>query len=171
MEITYAVGLTLVNLFWLSLILFGLPGTWLMLLTALALDWLRSGEPFFGTWTLLAAGALALLAEIAEFFLSAAGARSAGGTIRGSALAVIGGIVGAVLGTALIPIPLIGTLAGASLGAFGGSILGDVASGKTVDDSMDAGRGAAIGRFWGTVSKVAAGLVILVLLTTAVLVD
>lgn len=171
MVITAAVALTLINLFWLSLILFGLPGTWFMLLTALALDWFQPGPPFFSNLVLVGVALLALAAEIAEFFLSAAGARGAGGSLRGSALAVVGGVVGAIVGTAIIPIPVIGTLAGACLGAFGGSIAGDVASGKTVDDSMEAGRGAAIGRFWGTVVKIAVGLLILVILTAAVLME
>ena len=112
---------------------------------------------------------MALAAEIAEFVLGAAGARKAGGSRRGAALAIIGGIVGAVLGTA-IPIPVLGTLAGACLGAFAGSMAGDVASGKRVEESIDAGRGAAVGRFWGTVLKMAAGIAILATLTGAVLI-
>jgi len=171
MLLIYAVGLTLVNLFWLSLTLFGLPGTWFMLLTALGLNWLGPEPALFGEWTLIVATGIAFAAEIAEFFLSAAGARKAGGSLRASALAVVGGVVGAVVGTAVIPIPVIGTLAGASLGAFAGSIGGDVLSGKSVDESMDAGRGAAVGRFWGTVAKFAAGTVILVLLTASVLIE
>lgn len=166
----YAAILTVANLAWLSTILFGLPGTWLMLLSALALDWLQPGPPLFGTSTLLACAALALAGEVAEFLLGAAGARKAGGSRRGAALAIVGGIAGAVLGTA-IPIPVIGTLAGACLGAFAGSIAGDVAAGKTVDASMKAGRGAAVGRFWGTVAKMLVGATLLLTLAIAAIVQ
>ena len=170
MVYVYATILTLINLVWLSTILFGLPGTWLMLLSALALDWLQPGPPLFGKWPLATTAGLAAVAEIAEFVLGAAGARKAGGSRRGAALAIVGGIIGAILGTA-IPIPVLGTLTGACLGAFAGSIVGDVASGKTVDASMDAGRGAAVGRFWGTVTKVTIGTAILIILSTAAFVD
>ena len=71
-----------------------------------------------------------------------------------------------MLGTA-IPVPVIGTLAGACLGAFAGSLAGDLWAGRTVDHSINAGRGAAVGRFWGTVAKMTIGAAILILLGIA----
>ena len=98
--------------------------------------------------------------------LGAAGARQAGGSKRGAALAIVGGVVGAILGTAL-PIPVLGTLIGACAGAFAGSLLGDRLAGRPMEQSVEAGRGAAIGRFWGTTSKMIIGAVVLVLLAVA----
>lgn len=162
-----AVGLILLNLvFWAS-ILFGLPGTWLMVLTAALVEWQLPDETLFGWPLLLAAASLALLGEILEFVLGAAGARQAGGSRRGAALAIVGSIVGAIVGTPLIPIPVVGTIVGACAGAFAGALLGDIWAGQPLFKSVTSGQGAAIGRFWGTVSKFAIGGVIIVLLGVA----
>ncbi|MFO8152942.1 DUF456 domain-containing protein [Thioalkalivibrio sp.] len=166
MVYAYATILTILNLaFWAS-ILFGLPGTWLMILAAAATDWWLADTAMFGWPVLLTAIMLATLGEILEFFLSAAGSRGAGGTRRAAALAIAGGIVGAIAGTAF-PVPLLGTLIGASLGAFAGSLLGDLWAGRPVLHSIEAGRGAAAGRFWGTVAKVVVGGVIVATLGVA----
>jgi hypothetical protein len=159
----FATLLTVFNLvFWAS-ILFGLPGTWLMILGAALVEWVTADVAMFGPTVLVAAVALAVLGEVLEFLLGAAGSRQAGGSGRAAALAIVGGIVGAVLGTA-IPVPVLGTLIGACVGAFAGSLLGDLWAGRPLVHSLEAGRGAAVGRFWGTVSKAAVGGVIFVLL-------
>jgi uncharacterized protein YqgC (DUF456 family) len=162
----YATLITLLNLaFWAS-ILFGMPGIWLMVLTAALIDWLQPEVFMFSRATLYVSAGLALLAEILEFMMGAAGARQAGGSKRGAALAIVGGVIGAILGTAL-PIPVLGTLIGASAGAFAGSLLGDRMAGRPVEQSVEAGRGAAIGRFFGTTAKMFIGAVVLVILTVA----
>ncbi|TVP87170.1 MAG: DUF456 domain-containing protein [Thioalkalivibrio sp.] len=162
----YATILTLSNLlFWVG-ILFGLPGTWLMILAAAAADWWLVDEAMFGWPVLATAIGLATLGEILEFYLGAAGSRAAGGSRRAAGLAIAGGIVGAIVGTAF-PVPLLGTLIGASLGAFVGSLLGDLWAGRAIFQSVEAGRGAAAGRFWGTVAKMAVGGAIVVILGVA----
>ena len=166
MVFVYAALLTVLNLiFWLAIV-FGLPGTWLMILSAAVADWWLAETPLFGTPVLLAAVGLAVLGEILEFFLSAAGSRGAGGSRRGAVLAIAGGIVGAILGTP-IPVPLLGTLIGACIGAFVGALIGDVWAGRPLFHSMAAGKGAAVGRFWGTVSKLIVGGVLVLLLGVA----
>ncbi len=162
----YATLITLLNLVFWGSILFGVPGIWLMVLIAAIVEWLQPGEYLFGQTTLLVAAGLALLAEILEFLAGAAGSRQAGGSKRGAALAIVGGIVGAVVGTAL-PVPVLGTLIGACAGAFAGSLLGDRMAGRTMDQSVQAGRGAAIGRFWGTTAKMIIGAIVLILLAVA----
>ena len=59
---------------------------------------------------------------------------------------------------------VLGTLFGACAGAFLGSVAGDVWAGRSVDHSIEAGRGAATGRLWGTVVKLALGSAIFLLL-------
>ena len=162
----YATLVTLLNLAFWAGILFGLPGIWLMVLVAAIIEWLQPGEYMFSQWSLYVSAGLALLAEVLEFVLGAAGARQAGGSKRGAALAIVGGVIGAVLGTAL-PIPVLGTLIGACAGAFAGSLLGDRLAGRPMDQSVEAGRGAAIGRFWGTTSKMIIGASVFVLLAVA----
>lgn len=163
----YATALTLANLVFWALVLFGLPGIWLMVLSSAVVDWLQPGEALFGRNVLVAAAGLALLAEVLEFLMGAAGARQAGGSRRGAALAIVGSIIGAILGTAL-PVPVIGTLIGACCGAFAGSLLGDRWAGRPMTLSVEAGRGAAIGRFWGTTVKLLiAGIVFFMLAVAA----
>jgi uncharacterized protein len=161
-----AVALTVLNLgFWVGM-LFNLPGTWLMVLVTAVLKWWQPGYVQVSWTTLGASAGLALFGEGLEFALGAAGARRAGGSTRAAALAIVGSLVGAILGTAL-PVPLVGTLIGACLGAFAGSLLGDLWAGRPLVSSVEAGWGAAQGRFWGTVAKLAVGAIIMVLLALA----
>jgi uncharacterized protein YqgC (DUF456 family) len=161
-----AVVLTVLNLaFWVG-ILFNLPGTWLMVLVTALLKWWQPGY-ILVSWTVLGVAAgLAVLAEVLEFVLGAAGARRAGGSTRAAALAIVGSLVGGIMGTAL-PVPIVGTLIGACLGAFAGSLIGDLWAGRPLLPSFEAGWGAAVGRFWGTVSKLAVGGIIVVVLALA----
>lgn len=166
MVYVYATVLTLINLvFWVG-ILFNLPGTWLMVLLAAGIEWWQPGEYIFSSSVLIACAVLALLGEILEFSLSAAGTRQAGGSKRAAALAIVGAVVGAILGTA-IPVPIVGTLVGACIGAFGGSLVGDLWARRPLLHSVEAGRGAAIGRFWGTIVKMTIGGTIVVTLAVA----
>lgn len=166
MVYVYAVVLTLVNLvLWLG-ILFNLPGAWLMILIAAAVEWWAPGEYMFGWGVLYAAAGIALVGEVLEFLLGAAGSRHAGGSKRGAALAILGGIVGAIVGTPL-PIPILGTLIGACFGAFAGSLIGDLWAGRALGPSVSAGRGAAVGRFWGTAAKMVVGGAVVVVLAVA----
>lgn len=161
----YAALLTLLNLiFWIS-ILFNLPGTWLMVLLAALVEW-WSPEPMLTRQVLYLAVGLAVLGEMLEFALGAQGSRQAGGSKRAAGLAILGGIVGAVVGT-LFPVPILGTLIGACAGAFAGSMIGDVWAGRPLNLSLGAGRGAALGRFWGTLAKLGLGGLIFVLLSVA----
>jgi uncharacterized protein len=162
----YAVLLTVLNLgFWVG-ILFNLPGTWLMVLVTALLKWWQPGYVQVGWTTLGVAAGLAVLGEVLEFVLGAAGARRAGGSIRAAAMAIVGSLIGGILGTAL-PVPMVGTLIGACLGAFVGSLIGDLWTGRPLFPSVEAGWGAAVGRFWGTVCKLAIGAIIVVVLTLA----
>jgi hypothetical protein len=166
MVYVYAVVLTVLNLlFWLGIFV-GLPGTWLMILVAALLEWWQPGHFMFSWTVLLVAAGLALLGEVLEFVLGAAGSRQAGGSKRAAALAIVGSLIGAVAGTAL-PAPIVGTLIGACLGAFAGSLLGDLWAGRPLFRSFEAGWGAAVGRFWGTMAKLVIGAMIVVLLTLA----
>ena len=166
MVYVYAVVLTLVNLLCWVGILFGLPGTWLMVLFPVLLKWWQPDQ-FMVSWTVLGvAVGLAVLGEVCVFVLGAAGSRRTGGATRGAVLAIVGSIVGGIMGTAL-PVPIVGSLLGACLGAFVGALSGDLWAGRTLGQSLKAGQGAAVGRFWGTVVKLAVGAIIMILLAVA----
>jgi len=166
MVYVYAMVLTLVSLLcWVGIWL-GLPGTWLMILFPVLLKWWQPDQ-FLVSWTVLGvAVGLAVLGEVLEFVLGAAGSRRTGGSTRGAVLALVGSIVGGIMGIAL-PVPVVGPLLGACLGAFVGALLGNLWTGRTLFQSVVAGRGAAIGQFWGTVAKLAIGAVIAVMLAIA----
>jgi uncharacterized protein YqgC (DUF456 family) len=160
----YAVVLTLVSLLCWVGILFGLPGTWLMVLFPVLLKWWQPDQ-FTVSWTVLGvAVGLAALGEVLEFVLGAAGSRRTGGSTRGAVLALVGSIIGGIMGIAL-PVPVVGSLLGACLGAFVGALLGNLWVGRTLFQSLASGQGAAIGQFWGTVLKLVIGAIIALMLT------
>jgi uncharacterized protein YqgC (DUF456 family) len=137
-----------------------------MVLVAALLEWWQPGQ-FMLSWTVLGVAAgLALLGEVLEFVLGAAGSRHAGGSERAAALAIVGSLVGGIIGTTL-PVPVVGTLIGACRGAFAGSLIGDLWAGRPLFPSFEAGWGAAVGRFWGTMTKLAVGAVMVVILALA----
>jgi uncharacterized protein len=148
----------------LGLIPIGLPGLWLMIALAIAAElaaWLHFG------WTLLVVClAIAVVAEIAESAAGAAGAKAGGATRRGMVGAFLGGIVGAIFFTPLIPIPIVGTIAGGLLGSFAGAWIGEASAERqrNPEEKLRAALGAAAGKLAGTFGKLAAGVVVWVLL-------
>ncbi len=161
----YAVLLLLLNTAWLFLVVLGLPGNWLMVLTTALLAWWQWDQQMFSAVTLLIITGIAIAAEVLEFLLSAAGARRGGGSRWGAFGSIIGAIVGAIAGTGFLPI--IGSIIGACLGAFAGALVLELITGKGLGESMRSGRGAAVGRFWGTLSKLTAGAAIWVFVAVA----
>ena len=165
----------LLGLVCLLLLVLGLPGTWVLLAIAFGIElvdaFLLPGDVAvtFG-WELLAGcGVLALVGEGIEAVAGAAGTKYGGGTRRGMVGAFIGGIVGALFLTGLLPIPVLGTLFGAMLGAFLGAFVGEAtgpeARGRA--HNLRAAFGAAVGKLGGTIAKLAIGVVMWVLLVRA----
>ena len=151
------------------LTLLTLPGTWFIILVALACQWWCEG--LFEWWTIALCAALALAGEVVEFAWSARGAQRTGGTRPGMIGSIVGGLVGAVLGTFLIPVPLVGTIVGATVGAGLGAVAGERGmSRRSWRESATVGRGAAVGRLTAVVIKtVIAGAIGLVLTAGALL--
>jgi uncharacterized protein YqgC (DUF456 family) len=175
----------------LAMALLTLPGVWLMLLVAMLLQWWSIAgttpqvidatlatvnataavptAPLFSWWTLGACFALAVLGEILEAVASAATTRTAGGSKTSAALSIVGGLLGAIVGTAFVP-PL-GTLVGGVIGAGAGAVLGEKAiKKKDWDASLKAGAGAAVGRVLATIIKIFIALTVGASLLIAVIV-
>lgn len=151
--------LVLLNAVWLMLVVFGLPGNWLIVISSCLFAW-RLGGGVLSIYTLIAIAALALAGELVEFFGAMGGARKAGAGWGVSLGALAGTIAGAILGTILIPIPFFGTLIGACLGA-GFLAWGLTFAGKSnMPDSLRYGLGAGLGTFLGATVKVCLGVVI-----------
>ena len=155
------------GLAWLTTLV-ALPGNWLIVGCAALFAWLLSPESGRGiTWTTVAVLAgLALLGEVVEFAAGATGAAKQGASKRGVALAMVGALVGSVLGIAVgSPIPILGqfvmALLGGAAGAFFGAYLGEAWKGRPHDARIAVGRGAFTGRIWGTFGKLTIGAVMI----------
>jgi uncharacterized protein YqgC (DUF456 family) len=161
----WAALLVLTNTLWLVLDLLGLPGNWLMVAGTLLVAWLQPG--MFGVWTLAIVFAIAAAGEALELLSGAWGARKGGAGRRGTIGALLGGLIGAVLGTFLIAIPLLGSLLGACVGACVGAWGLELSGGRGLGASLRAGVGAGAGRALGTAIKLAAGILLWLVIAIA----
>lgn len=153
--------------FCLVLTLFQLPGLWIMVAFAAAYAW-GTHSAFLGPIALVLLLLLALAAEGLETFSTAHGARRNGATRTAMILSLFGAVTGGILLTA-IPIPIISTLIGVCLGAFVGALLGELIRGRSPQQGIRAGFGAAIGRLFGTVIKLLFGVVMFLIAAIAAL--
>lgn len=96
--------------------------------------------------------AVAILAEIAEFFLGLLGAKRKGGSKVSMAGAFLGGILGAIAG---VPLALIGNLIGAFIGAFLGAFFMEWLVRRDFQQALRTGWGAFIGRILSSTLKIA----------------
>ncbi|MCH2373536.1 MAG: DUF456 domain-containing protein [Planctomycetes bacterium] len=167
MEYVYIAAFLGLNLIWLFLIVFGLPGNWLMVASAAGLLWWKPELDLFNSSTLCVCAGLALVGEIFEFVSGVVGSKKAGGSKWGSVGAIVGALVGAIFGTVLIPIPIVGSILGVCLGAFAGAMLLELVSGRNFGSSFRSGSGAAVGRFVGVMAKLGVGAVIWIVLAAA----
>ena len=145
----------------------GIPGGWLMLLMAIALELVDSsiGLPLqsYG-WAMIAWGGGALVAsEGIELAASAVGAKLGGASKAGSIAAVIGSIVGAIVGSVFAPI------VGSIIGTFGGAFLATLvvelrAAKEDQQGAIKAAVGATFGRIMGSVGQLICTLLSLLLL-------
>ncbi|MFO0962742.1 MAG: DUF456 family protein [Phycisphaerales bacterium] len=159
----------------LLLTLITLPGNWLLVLMAcgfqlwsvLATD---GQQPLFSWWTIAAGLALALLGELAEVGMGAAGAAATGARQRGIWGAVIGSLLGALVGLVFVFVPVIGSLLGALAGAAAGAFIGELTyKDRRTHEAAYAAVGAAAGRFAGILVKLSFGVAIWVLFVVAAL--
>lgn len=167
----WAVLLVIVNFVCWCTTFLTLPGNWLVVGVTALFAWQVNGDSGQGIgWTtVIVLLVLAALGEIIELLAGAAGAAKQGGSRRSAVLSVVGALVGSIGGAILgipIPIPIIGSaiaaLFGAALGAFGGAVLGEHWKGRSFDKGIEIGRAAFLGRLFGTVGKLAVGVVMIV---------
>ncbi len=133
-----------------------LPGTWLIVVTALAYglwdDWTRVSPLLVGVLT-----GIALTGEAIELLTSVFTARKAGASSRAGWGGLIGGIVGMFVFS--IPVPIVGTIVGALLGCFAGAMIAELSVRKELGQGAKVGLFSAAGFVLGTVAKLAIALV------------
>lgn len=155
MDTLLALGAVLVMAISLLLIPLGIPGLWIMV--GILSVGLIAGEVALGTYALLLG--LTVMAEVAEWLTVERLGRRFGGTNSTFWGAVVGGAIGAVLGT---PVPLVGNLVGAFLGTLVGAVAATWLQTRQLGGSMRAGWGALVGRALAVAIKVFVGLLILI---------
>jgi len=159
--------LVLFNGLWLVLVLFGLPGNWLMVFMTSLFAWWQWQEGVFSAWTLVAAAVLALVGEVIEFVAGVVGAKRAGAGWAASLAGLFGAFIGAVGGTTIFPVPILGTILGACLGAGIAVWAVEVSRGEHPDLSVQRAVGAGVGKFFGILGKFAVGIVIWLIIAIA----
>ena len=165
MVYVWIILLILLNALFLLLVLFALPGNWLMVVLTCLFAWWQEGV--FSIYTLVAIGILATLGELFEFFGGMGGAKKAGARWFGAFGALLGAIIGAVVCTFLIPILMLGTVIGACLGASTGTLIFEMAAGRRLEESARSGLGAGLGELVGITIKISLGFVIWAIIAIA----
>lgn len=163
-----AVGLTvfiLVLFLGFFSILFGIPGTIIILLASIVFSVLTGFEKI-GFKIILVLAGISLLAELLEFYLGIRGAARFGAS-KGSIIAsLIGAVAGAVLMT---PFLLgLGTLVGAYLGGFAGTFIVEIAHRKEMKPALRASYGAVAGRIAGILAKGCCALVMIAVILSTI---
>jgi uncharacterized protein YqgC (DUF456 family) len=158
----YYLALLIVLFTGLFAVILSLPGIWLMIAGTIAYAAL-TGWAYVGYKSIIFLVLIGIVAEVVETVAGGAGAKREGASRRGILAAVIGGILGGIFLTFLIPIPVLGTIIGACLGSLLAATIVELMVGKELQHSLRIGVGAFKGRFLGILSKLAFGLLILII--------
>ncbi len=156
----------LVSLAGLVSLVFGLPGTFIILGASVLYGW-YGGFSEITVRVIIILVVLALAGELIEFLLGILGSKKYESSNRAIVGSIIFGIIGAVMGA-----PFffgIGAVIGAFAGAFAGAILMELLQGKKMDEAIKSGWGAFLGRVAGTISKAAVGIAMIAITVLAVL--
>jgi uncharacterized protein YqgC (DUF456 family) len=140
----------------LLIIPLGMPGTWVMLLSAVLYFWLAPAAEF-GWAVIIGCLCIALVAEVLEFMFAAGYTKKYGGSNRAAWGAIIGGLIGVFVG---VPIPVLGSIIGGFVGAFAGAMIAEFSRGTSAEGATRAATGATIGRAVAIALKTMAGVMI-----------
>ena len=134
-------------------VVLGLPGTWLILTTSVLYSWL-SNFSVITYQMLLGLLALAVAAEVVDFWSGLWGARRYGGSKKAMLGTLLGGLIGAII---LTPMVFgIGAVVGAFFGAFIGGFVVTYLEQRKMKEAMRVGWGGLLGRVFAMVFKGAA---------------
>lgn len=143
----------------------GLPGTFIMVVAAIAADYFASAG--IGWFAIGLSFALAVIAEVFEWTLSAKFAIKYGGSKRAGWGALIGGFIGAFAG---VPVPVVGSMIGAFAGAFLGALVAEFTQANSnASTATRVATGALIGKAAATAMKLAIAFTIAIVLTFALI--
>jgi uncharacterized protein YqgC (DUF456 family) len=149
-------------------LIFGLPGTWMILGATLVYAWVTDFSQI-GGGLLLLFGLLTVAGEVVEYVFGIAGARRFGSSNRGIVFSILGGFVGAIVGA-----PLFfgfGAIFGALVGAFLGAVLIELLTYGPTEwkKAVRSGWGNFLGRIAGVITKMAIAIGMIVWIAATVL--
>jgi uncharacterized protein YqgC (DUF456 family) len=155
----------------LAVIPFGLPGMTVILITVLIYSLLTGFSAGVGVFFLIVIGVFTVIAETADNWLTAVGAKRFGASTGSMWLSLLGGLGGAILiGGPLVfllgPVgPIVGGFAGAFLIVFGS----ERRRGRNTREALRAGWGTLLGRAAGIVLKFVIAVATVVAVTASIL--
>ncbi len=151
MSVLLSIGLLVAMLACLALIPLGLPGLWFIVLMTL-------GAALFGPLSLgfgVVVGVVAIVAEVAEFFLIKRFGEAYGLSSKAFWGAILGGTVGLFVG---LPVPIVGSVITAFIGSFLGAGLATLYETSSVEKSARVAWGVLLARTAAMAVKVATGM-------------
>jgi uncharacterized protein len=140
----------------------GVPGLWIMVAVLGIGVW--AGE--VGLLILGVAVVLAAAAEVIEFFIVERMNVRYGGSRLAFWGAIVGGFAGVIIG---MPVPVVGSVIAGFIGSLLGAAAATLYETRHVESAARVGWGTLLGRMWAAAAKVAAGVIILVLGSAALL--
>lgn len=146
-------------------LVFGLPGTFIILADSILYSWYK-GFNEITTKVILILVVLAALGELLEFLLGILGAKKEKASNSAIVGSIIFGIIGAILGASFLL--GIGSVIGAFVGAFAGAFLIELFKRKGINQAIQSGRGALFGKVVGTITKGAIGVTMIAITVVSV---
>ena len=120
----------------------GIPGTFLIAVTMLIWGWLTDFH-LVTVGVILVLVGVSILLEVMELLLGGIAARYYGGSSRSAVCAIMGGVLGTIVGAGVLL--LIGALAGLLAGSYLGAFLSEAMSGKPISESNRVALGTVLG--------------------------
>jgi hypothetical protein len=120
LSVTYQVLLCLLLAGGVAMVLFTLPGTWLIAVAAFLYSLVRDFDASSDWIVLVWLAVLALIGEVVEFVASTLGPKKVEVPTGAIVCSIIGGIIGAIIG---VPVFLIGAVLGLLIGTFLGALV------------------------------------------------
>jgi uncharacterized protein YqgC (DUF456 family) len=160
-EIVGIILLIIILIISIAVIPFGIPGTFIIVGTALVYGLITG----FAKISLSFVGLLLLMSLMVEFMeeiLSVFMTKKLGGSRMAMFGALIGGFIGAVIGTGIAPVA--GTLLGGFTGAFTGAFLLEWLNSQNVNRALKVGLGAFFGSVSGKITKILVGLIMSIMI-------
>jgi len=147
-------------------ILFGFPGTLLIVLDVVVFSWI-TGFNTIGFTIIVVLFFISLIAETIDFLLgTASGVRRMGLSMKGFFISIIGSIIGAAL---LTPVLFgLGTIAGIFLGGFTGLLISGYMDDRAVKPSFRSGVKALLQQYVGTFVKGLLAIAMMILSLSAI---